>query len=67
MLLRELDDDYCGLQDDSDASAAAASHAAAESHESQEPSSDEDAPAERCVDLGASLVHNIICSRVWER
>ena len=50
-------------QDDSDASAAAASHAAAESYESEEPSSDEDAPAALCVDLGASLVH----SKVWER
>ena len=30
LLLRELDDDYFGAQDDSEASAAAASHAAAE-------------------------------------
>ena len=63
LLLRKLVDDYFGAQDDSDASAAAASHAAAVSYESDEPSSDEDAPAARCVDHGASLLH----SRVWER
>ena len=58
LLLRKLDDDYFGAQDDSDASTAAVSHAAADSYESQEASSDdyEDAPAARCVDL-ASLVH----------
>ena len=59
LLSRELDNDYFGVQDDSDPSAAAASHAAAVSYQSEEPSSDdyEDAPAARCVDLGASLVH----------
>ena len=36
LLFLELDDDYFGVQDDSDASAAAASHAAAESSESEE-------------------------------
>ena len=60
LLLRELDDDYFGALDDSDASAAAAS-AAAESYESKEPSSDEDAPAARCVDLDAALVHIVEC------
>ena len=56
VLLRELYDDNFGAHGDSDASAAAASDAAAESYESEEPSSDEDAPAARYVDLGASLV-----------
>ena len=56
VLLRELDDDYFGAQDDSDASAAVASPGA-EYHEYEEPSSDENASAARCVDLGASLVH----------
>ena len=56
MLLCELDDDYFGAQDDSDASAAVASPAA-ESHESDESSSDENAPAAWCVDLVASVVH----------
>ena len=53
LLLRELDGDYFGAQNDSDASSAATSHAAAESYESEEPSADdyEDAPAARCVDL----------------
>ena len=53
-LLHELDDDYFGARDDSDASIAAA---AAESYESEEPSSDKDTPAAWCVDLSASLVH----------
>ena len=57
LLLRQLDDEYFGAQDDSDASPEAASRAAAESYESEEPSSDEDAPAARCVDLSASLIH----------
>ena len=52
----ELDHDYFGAQDDSDANPAAVSHAA-ESYESEDPPSDEDAPAARCVDLGESLVH----------
>ena len=53
---------FFGAQDDSDASAAAASPAG-ESYESEEPSSDGDAPATLCVDLGTSLVHSI----AWER
>ena len=52
---------FFGAQDDSDASAAAASPG--ESYESEEPSSDGDAPVALCVDLGTSLVH----SRAWER
>ena len=51
MLLRELDNDYVGVQDNSDASAAATSHAAAKSYESELPSSDEAAPAARRIDL----------------
>ena len=57
MLFRELDNDCVGVQDNSDASAAAASHAAAKSYECEYLSSDEDAPAAHRVDVGASLVH----------
>ena len=63
LLLREVDNDYFRAQDDRDTSAAAASPAA-ESYESEKPSSDEDAPAVWCVDLGASLARNC---RAWER
>ena len=55
--MRELDDYYFGGQDDSDVGVAAASPAG-ESYESEEPSSDEDAPAAQFVDLSASLVHS---------
>ena len=61
LLLRELDDDFFGAQDDSDASVAAAFFNL--SYESQEPSSDEDVPAAWRVDRGASPVH----SRAWEQ
>ena len=51
-----------GMQDESkflsDASAAAASPAAASSYESEEPSLDEGAPTVWGVDLGASLEHS---------
>ena len=57
ILLRKLDDDYFGAQKESDVSAAAASHTAAESYESEEPSPDEDVPAASCGDVGTSLVH----------
>ena len=56
MRVHELNTDYFGAQDDSDASVAAASPAG-ESYESEKPSSDECAPAARRVHLGASLVH----------
>ena len=53
LLLPELDNDYIGVHDDSNASVAAASRAG----EPEEPSSNEDAPAAWRVDLGASIVH----------
>ena len=62
LLLPELDGDFFGAENDSDASAAAASPAG-ESYQSEDPSSDGDAPLALCVDLGTSLVH----SRAWER
>ena len=62
LLLRELDSDFFGAQDDSEAGIAAASPAG-ESYESEDHSSDEDAPTAWRVYLGTSLVH----CRVWER
>ena len=55
LLLRELDDNFFGAQDDYDASVTA-TFPAGESYESEEPSSDDYVPAARLVDLGASLV-----------
>ena len=51
-----------GAQDDIHTSAGVPSPAG-ESDESEESSSDGDAPAALCVDLGTSLVH----SRAWEQ
>ena len=51
LLLPELDNDYIGVHDDSNASVATASR------EPEEPSSNEDAPAAWRVDLGTSIVH----------
>ena len=53
---------FFGAQDDNDASAAVASPTGV-SNESEKSSSDGDAPAALCVDLGTSLVH----SRARER
>ena len=61
-LLRKLEAGFFWAQDDSDASAAVASPTG-DSYESEAFSSDGDAPAALCVDLGTSLEH----SRAWER